>query len=172
MLTRDRVVHFLLRLYRQLLFAYPSNFRHRFGPEMIQVLRDRCREESEQGNTTHMISLCAHTFLDLLTTALRERGRDCDEQLQHRFHSFTEFLMVFLLTASLTVGLHWILWSSITAVLARHPVVAVVASDAQPDRSFWELTLAAIGVIVAVTIFACANFRMIRSRRQRSSLAR
>jgi hypothetical protein len=170
MLTRDCVVKFFLRLYRLLLVAYPVGFRHRFGPEMVQVLRDRYHE-SARSNATPVLSLVGHTLLDLLTTALRERYRDLEEKVQHRFHSSAEFFMMFFLTASFTVGLHWILWGSITSIMARHPVAAVIPSHDVPDQSFWELALVAIGLIAVVIIFACVNFRMLCSRRQRSYLS-
>ena len=58
------------RIYGWLLFAYPPEFRLRFGSEMLQVFRDCCREEAR---TRTLPGFWLRTLLDLILTAAKER---------------------------------------------------------------------------------------------------
>ena len=58
------------RLYGLLLFAYPAEFRHAFGDEMLQVFRDCYRAEARARS---LPSFWLRTLLDLAFTALKER---------------------------------------------------------------------------------------------------
>jgi len=57
------------RFYSALLFLYPVEFRVRYGPEMVQLFRDCCREEE-------LFALWLRTLKDLALSVPRERGRD------------------------------------------------------------------------------------------------
>lgn len=56
------------RIYRYLLFAYPAQFRRRFGNQMLQTFRDCYRFEVNKAG------FWLRTFIDLVWTAARERA--------------------------------------------------------------------------------------------------
>ena len=56
------------RFYSALLFFYPVEFRVRYGPEMVQLFRDCCRDEK-------LLALWLRTLKDLAWSIPRERGR-------------------------------------------------------------------------------------------------
>lgn len=58
------------RIYGLLLFAYPPEFRRRFGDEMLQVFRDCCRDEARMRT---LAGFWLRTLLDLILTAAKER---------------------------------------------------------------------------------------------------
>jgi putative ABC transport system permease protein len=58
---------FVERVYRALLWLYPSEFRDQFGDEMTDFFRDRCRHERTG------MRFWAHTIADVVTAAARER---------------------------------------------------------------------------------------------------
>jgi hypothetical protein len=58
------------RLYGLLLFAYPPQFRRRFGNEMLQVFRDCCRAHASR---RALLSFWLRTLADLLLTVAHER---------------------------------------------------------------------------------------------------
>lgn len=58
------------RIYGLLLFAYPQEFRRRFGNEMLQVFRDCCRDEARRRT---LAGFWLRTLLDLILTAVKER---------------------------------------------------------------------------------------------------
>jgi hypothetical protein len=60
------------RVYRALLVVYPKEFRDAYGPQMVQVFRDSCREETRKAR---VVRLWLRTILDLGTTAFVERTR-------------------------------------------------------------------------------------------------
>lgn len=63
------------RVYRALLVAYPKGFRDAYGPHMVQVFRDACREAIERTGVIGLVALWASTVIDLLHTAHAERRR-------------------------------------------------------------------------------------------------
>lgn len=63
------------RIYGWLLFAYPPEFRRRFGGEMRQVFRDCCRGYCSEGARTRKLAgFWLRTLLDLILTAAEERA--------------------------------------------------------------------------------------------------
>jgi hypothetical protein len=63
------------RLYNSLLSLYPSQFRIRFAPEMIQLFRDCCYDALEKGQVAVLVALWLQVMRDLAVSVLRERGR-------------------------------------------------------------------------------------------------
>lgn len=63
------------RVYEALLLVYPKSFRDAYGPQMVQVFGDSCREERERAGLVGLVLLWARTVLDLLQTAASERTR-------------------------------------------------------------------------------------------------
>src|SRR5262245_52518105 len=58
---------FAERVYRALLWLYPSAFRDRFGDELTDFFRDRLRHERND------VRFWMHTVADVITAATRER---------------------------------------------------------------------------------------------------
>jgi hypothetical protein len=69
-----RILRVSERVYRVLLVVYPKEFRDAYGPQMVQVFRDSCREASWKGRV-RVVRLWLRTILDLGTTAFVERMR-------------------------------------------------------------------------------------------------
>ena len=65
----------LERVYRILLIAYPKQFRQVYGEHMMQVFGDQCREARRNGGVAGLVRLGFCTILDVMVTALRERGK-------------------------------------------------------------------------------------------------
>ncbi len=62
------------RLYSFLLYAYPRDFRRRFGTGMQQLFRDRCRDAVRNLSPWRMLRFAAHLAADWLTTTIRENA--------------------------------------------------------------------------------------------------
>jgi len=69
----DRIDSFC-RLYSVLLYAYPRDFRLRYGAAMQQVFRDRCRDLARTANPMTLIRFATHIAADWLTTTVQERA--------------------------------------------------------------------------------------------------
>ncbi len=62
------------RLYSAMLYAYPGEFRIRYGEEMRQFFRDRCRElAAERAGRTIWVRLGLRTICDWIVSVTRER---------------------------------------------------------------------------------------------------
>lgn len=73
--ARDRLLRISERVYRSLLMVYPSEFRDSYGPQMIQVFGDSCREALGKTGIVGLLALWARILLDLVSTAVAERSR-------------------------------------------------------------------------------------------------
>ncbi len=62
----------LRRVYRLLLFAYPPDFRRRYGREMEQVVSDRCRALIQKPSLPDFLSFGANVGSDWVITTIRE----------------------------------------------------------------------------------------------------
>jgi hypothetical protein len=62
------------RVYEKLLFAYPSDFRRTFGPQLVQVFRDCYRAETSEHGAFSVIPLWLHTLMDLISSAAKEHS--------------------------------------------------------------------------------------------------
>jgi serine/threonine protein kinase len=67
--SQPRTLH--ERIYRILLGLYPAAFREEYGPLMVQLFRDMCRDARRSG-TGGLVRLWLHTLFDLIRSALRE----------------------------------------------------------------------------------------------------
>jgi signal peptidase I len=63
----------LYRIYALSLYAYPRKFRNRFGHEMRQLFRDRCREVWADSTFTRVAAFLTGVALDWIRTTTRER---------------------------------------------------------------------------------------------------
>jgi hypothetical protein len=60
-------------IYRGLLYAYPPEFRTRYGPEMNQVFRDQLRDTLAKQGIGGFVRFSMRTAWDLLASVMRER---------------------------------------------------------------------------------------------------
>ena len=60
------------RIYRLLLYAYPTRFRRAFGTEMAQAFRDDARSTLQSSGIPGLVRLLFLTYTDLLKTAFAE----------------------------------------------------------------------------------------------------
>jgi len=67
------VVRLATAVYRALLVVYPVEFWRAYGPQMVQVFRDRCRDVRRQRGTRALLALWLGALVDLIVTALAER---------------------------------------------------------------------------------------------------
>jgi hypothetical protein len=58
------------RVYRLLLFVYPSVYRREYGPQMIQAYRDLCRNSVRQRGMVGLASLWLRLLADLCTSSI------------------------------------------------------------------------------------------------------
>ena len=69
-------MNFLDRLYTASLYAYPRKFRRRFGPEMRQLFRDRCRDTWVNPTLPRVAAFLFGTARDWIRTSIQERFAD------------------------------------------------------------------------------------------------
>lgn len=62
----------LCRMYAAALWLYPRSHRERWGVQMQQAFRDRCREAMRDGRSLLQV-VCAELLPDLVASACRER---------------------------------------------------------------------------------------------------
>ncbi len=60
------------RLYRLLLFIYPTTFREEYGPHMAQLFRDQCRDAYGESGVKGVVRLWMTAVFDLAKTAVSE----------------------------------------------------------------------------------------------------
>jgi hypothetical protein len=56
------------RLYHLLLFAYPATHRREYGPLMVQLFRDLCRDSYRQKGFVGFVRLWSHVLTDTIVT--------------------------------------------------------------------------------------------------------
>src|SRR5437773_1957757 len=60
------------RLYRGLLRFYPTEFRARYGDEMVQLFGDQLRDASANNRASGPATVWLRTLIDLVTSATTE----------------------------------------------------------------------------------------------------
>lgn len=61
------------RIYKTLLWLYPTSFRNEYGPHMLQLFADRLRDASRRG-IPGILWLWLHTLDDLISSAIQEHN--------------------------------------------------------------------------------------------------
>ena len=74
MTFETRMIGGLCRIYTILLYGYPREFRLQFGPSMLQLFRDRCRDMLRTPGRFQLLRFATQLAGDWLTTTVRERG--------------------------------------------------------------------------------------------------
>jgi hypothetical protein len=143
--TEPALDRWAVRAYRGLLRLYPRSFRRAYGAEAERALRDLLRDQRRQA-PLGLPGLWARVLLDLLSTAIRERG-----ELMKTF----DWLLLGALAVGLLLGLvdsspGW----DDTGVSAAAVLVAAAAfGAARPARAWlWALAVGlwipALGIVV------------------------
>jgi len=67
-----KLIEFSVRVYQQLLNAYPTKFQQEYGLQMAQVFEDCCLRALRQGGRNRMLKLWVVTLLDLIQSVISE----------------------------------------------------------------------------------------------------
>lgn len=84
------------RLYQRLLKFYPNSHREEYGPAMLQLFRDQCRDAWTARRTRGLIVLWLCVFPDLLKTSVLEHLSNLNWRKSMLFRSQFRPLAVFL----------------------------------------------------------------------------
>jgi hypothetical protein len=88
------------RVYHASLFIYPEEHRREYGPLMVQVFRDLCRDMYQRRGMLGLVKLWSHVLLDTTVTAVAE----------HAYELKTSHLTVYVCTPGTTKlrpAKHW-----------------------------------------------------------------
>lgn len=97
-------IEYFERVYSALLSLYPSRFRIRFAPEMVQLFRNCYHDALEKGQAAVVVAFLLQVTRDLFVSAIRERGRELLGPLGPE-HPLTAILDVFLIPVMVTFKL-------------------------------------------------------------------
>jgi hypothetical protein len=140
------------RFYSALLFLYPVEFRVRYGPEMLQLFRDCCRDEE-------LPALWLRTFRDLAISVPRERGRYLlsGAEFQSAAHGLIDSLVVLSI-----IGANLFLGGGCIAFYLRGGLEPRV-----PSTDFvllWVMSAVGLGGLGVLRSLILARFRTIQYR--------
>jgi hypothetical protein len=167
-----------IRLYRLVLFMYPTEFRRRYRDEMIQLLLDRQRHEQRPPALTLI-----HETIDAVRTAPRMRWESPMNRTVIIIVTATLAIaaaiaaQVLLIPIALAALAAWLIWgrqprSVESATQSRHPMrwllaggsaiviaIAIPAIDGGELNGFWWTVMASallggIGMTVTAVIMA------------------
>lgn len=80
-----------VRLYRQLLAAYPASFRNEYGDAMVQLFRDTARDAYRRRGLLGLATMWLRTLADLAVSAIRQH-RDRPVQVSSESVLLRDFL--------------------------------------------------------------------------------
>ena len=142
--------------YRFTLRLYPSRFRQAYGPEMTQLFADLLADQRGFGQRFNVWRLWAHTLLDTVSSATRERM----EEPMKNHAALTRTLFVTIPLAAF-VGLALVGKLAALAFLAVWVVVLVARRGSlrgallEPRRGRWWIW-PSIGLVIVGSGFALA----------------
>ncbi|MFB0535894.1 MAG: hypothetical protein ACETWR_13045 [Anaerolineae bacterium] len=71
-MSKAKLLSISVRVYQVLLFLYPVAHRREYGPLMVQMFRDLCRDTYRQGSVFNLVKLWVRTLGDAIVTAIIE----------------------------------------------------------------------------------------------------
>ena len=136
------------RIYNALLSLYPSSFRLRFAPEMLQLFRDCYHDALEKGEVAVVVAFWLKVTRDLFVSALHERGRELLGPFGPE-HPFMAIVDIFLIPAMVTLKL-----------LALGPIMTLMfrgGGDLTSDRfmmtsAFFSFAIGTLAVVASLVV--------------------
>ncbi|HEY7834453.1 MAG TPA: hypothetical protein VIG30_12835 [Ktedonobacterales bacterium] len=115
--TDSRALAWSVWLYRRLLVAYPAPFRTAYGPQMVQVFRDCCRQVQRERGLPGVGRLWRRTLADLAVSALAERCKGEMAMSRWTLNRYCGF-------AAMLGGAIWLAYILFCAVALAVPAIA------------------------------------------------
>ena len=140
------------RFYSALLFLYPIEFRVRYGPEMVQLFRDCCRDEE-------LPALWLRTFKDLALSVPRERGRYLLSAAEFKSPArglIDSFVVLSIIGANLFLG-----GGAVAFYISRGLEPRIASMD---FVLLWAMSAVGLGGLGVLRSLILARFRTIQYR--------
>ncbi len=143
------------QVYRALLIFYPAEYRREYGPLMVQVFRDICRDAYRQNGAWGVLESWLPVLLDLAITAVeehRKRGFRMSKSPLIRWSGpiliVAGVLFIVFSVGWLEIGVAWLLFPPAQVLLAIGLVGVLLRLTPRINR------LGRLGLMVAI---ACAT---------------
>lgn len=153
------------RVYRRLLFLYPTRFRREFGAEMAQTFRACCLAAIGRRGPSALVSLWGLTLWDLVLSALAERARGggiMSRAVVVRIGGAAAMiagLLPFALVPAalfLTTNIVWLIAPGIVLFFVLSLVGFQAHQEAYAERMGWLHWLGRLGVLITLAGFLMA----------------
>ena len=102
MIDSDHKWRHAARMYAALLWLYPRHHRREYGPMMVQLFRDQCRDACRHGSRRALLKLCLSTLADLACSVFREQ---LTQQINHMKNMPLNKLSLILCASGVGAGL-------------------------------------------------------------------
>jgi hypothetical protein len=147
-----------VRIYKRLLAAYPAAFRREFGPPMIQMFRDQCRDAWAVHRGWSLAALWCRILIDWIKTATKEHFENL-RQSKSAYARVARLLPVVIAGAALCGGSAACLFpkkvfvSEVTIQLRWPDGAEDVQKIEAADPNFWVIQAVVIGRLCALGYF-------------------
>ena len=152
-----------IRLYSQLLWLYPADFRRHFGAEMILLFRELYRDQ-QAGSKLGLLRFLLAAYGETVHTALVENLHDWEQQMKTS-HRFTALLGLAFLAYSSFFAIFNILKYNLGVPFSFDPFANLTpAGPPTLWHTLWN-ALIIFGPVIALLLFAlpAIQFRFNRS---------
>jgi hypothetical protein len=136
------------RVYSALLSLYPTRFRIRFAPELMQLFRDCCHDALDKGEVAVLVAFWLRVSRDLFVSVLRERGRALVGPLdtEHPLIGLIDLLLIPSMVIANLLAL-----GPILALLVRGGS-AIPADQFAITSAFFSFAIGTLAVLASVVI--------------------